>query len=553
MNLTDLFVDRAQYRPSESVRLLASRKTTDTAETISAVLRLWSLNKLVLERKVTFCFENGESICLPVELGRFEGPIAAFGVEAECGSHTLYTAFDVTENESQMPRYGFLCRFDDGASAENAVQSLLQNHITWAQFYDWMYRHEQLLPAEEQFTDLMGRNMDIRHAKKRITLCLEKGIKPIAYGAVYAASYPFAERHRDWMLYGCGEKPLDFIGLLRYMNISEGTPWREHIKQQFTAAVEQMGFAGIHMDTYGYPKQALAADGQPVRLERCFPSLINETRIAIREKTQREPLLVFNNVGNWPVDTVAHADQNAIYIEAWPPYDRYAHLRDIALQVHLMNTHKPLILAAYAKAFMNSAKQEAWHSAFLLQGILAACGAHALLLGEDGGMLMQAYYVDYHTEKEEEWLTRQRRYSDFVVRWETILFSDPRRDVTKTHAFGDNREYCFSGTPVSLDLAGGNVGVVINEIPQKKVIHLFDLRETDDLWQQGKQPAQNEYALTVDVMLLRAPQHVYTASPEVAGGGAVPLPYTLVETDTDLFVHIEVCGNQPWQMIVIDE
>ncbi len=551
MKLRDLYPNRPQYRPGEAIWLTVERELAGETCEICAILRVEHMAETLFQRELTVVFEAEQKQSSPVEAGVFESE-AGYGAALEACGQVLYTAFDVAQ-EGSMPRYGFLCRFDDEDPSAAPVEDLLKHHITWVQFYDWMYRHEQLLPAEADFTDLMGRRMNMDCVRRRVEQCRQLGLKPMAYGAVYAASYPFAHEHPDWMLYGAGRKPLDFIGLLRYMDISENTPWREHITHQFAGAVGEMGFAGIHMDTYGYPKDALRADGTAVHLAQQFPSLISDTRRTIRTETGVEPLLVFNNVGNWPVDTVANAEQDAIYIEVWPPYERYVHLRNIAIQTHLLQRHKPLILAAYAKTFMDAPQKQAWHSAFLLQGVLAASGAHPLLLGENGGVLMQAYYADHYTETEDAWRMRQRCYSDFAVRWEELLYAPDRRDVTMTHALGDNCEYCFRGAPISLEMYGGSVGVTIVERPDLKMVHLLDLRASDDLWQTGKQPAENPYALEVDMLVLRPPKRVYTASPEEHGGCAQPADWQLCDSERGLYARVKVSTAQPWMMIVLEE
>lgn len=84
------------------------------------------------------------------------------------------------------------------------------------------------------------------------------------------------------------------------------------------------------MDTYGFPKTAyshLDAIPKKIKLEDELPTLIDETRENVHG--EEEPYLIFNNVGAWPVQRTADRKQDAVYIEVWPPYDRYASIAQL--------------------------------------------------------------------------------------------------------------------------------------------------------------------------------------------------------------------------------
>ncbi|MFD0715527.1 glycoside hydrolase family 66 protein [Paenibacillus sp. GCM10027626] len=82
----------------------------------------------------------------------------------------------------------------------------------------------------------------------------------------------------------------------------------------------------------GFPKHAFTRDAAgalsqtTVDLAACYPALIDRVK---RELQQINPDvgLIFNNVSNYPVHTTASADQEAIYMEVWAPYDRYGDLK----------------------------------------------------------------------------------------------------------------------------------------------------------------------------------------------------------------------------------
>ena len=96
-----------------------------------------------------------------------------------------------------------------------------------------------------------GGDADMRHITNEIH---KRGMKALGYGAVYAAGAEFAEKHPGWRLYAEKGKPLLFIDVFSIMNLRSA--WHEHIISEYGKAVHEVGFDGIHMDTYGFPKTA---------------------------------------------------------------------------------------------------------------------------------------------------------------------------------------------------------------------------------------------------------------------------------------------------------
>ena len=187
-----------------------------------------------------------------------------------------------------------------------------------------------------------------------------------------------------------------------------------------------------------------------------FPVLIENTRKAL-EATKPDIALIFNNVGNWPVDSVATTSQDAIYIEVWKPHERYHHIREVLQWAQHAGKGKPVILAAYLQAFRTDPVPERAHnSALLLTAIIAAHGGYHLLAGENSGVLTQAYYVDYF--KINEVFTRKLRdYYDFNIRYANLLYAAELKDVSMTHADGDNLEYVFDNLDYSTYGEAGKV------------------------------------------------------------------------------------------------
>ena len=172
---------------------------------------------------------------------------------------TASTSFDIVSNWRKSTRYGFLADFHTRESGdEEDVKWLNKMHLNLVQFYDWMYKHDDLVSETSVYTDLMGRELNLDVVKEKVALCHQYGMKALAYGAVYAASKSFAELHPDWALYQSNGLVYDFINIFTIMNIAEQCPWHAHIIAEYKRAVERVDFDGIHLDTYGFPKTGIS-------------------------------------------------------------------------------------------------------------------------------------------------------------------------------------------------------------------------------------------------------------------------------------------------------
>lgn len=561
--IVDIYPEKAQYLQSEPVSIMVELfNPAGTERQFELEIRSSFLNHLEDTQRFNISILPGECKVLPVSLGSRDVDFAGYGVDVslyEAGVllQEASTSFDVVSDWRKAPRYGFLCDFYPGDRGDAAdIETMRKYHINLVQFYDWMYRHDELVPPQSEFQDLMGRKLDFDVVKEKVELCHKHGMKALGYGAVYAACNEFYARHPDWALYNsCGEA-LDFIGVFKIMNISPDSPWHMHIIGQYRAAIREAGFDGIHMDTYGFPKTAISrlhGRDEVVRLDEHFPALINDARTEL-EQEKAEICLIFNNVGNWPVDTVAGAGQDAIYIEVWPPYERYWHIREIILRAKALGGGKPVILAAYMKPFIGadeSSLPRAQFSTLLLTAAIAANGATHLLLGENNGILTQAYYVNYF-RMDGRFSRVLRGYYDFIVRYSNILFRESLRDVSMTHVGGDNREYIFEGFPYSTYGEAGKVWVVVRECPDMKCISFINLCGNGDLWNEGKGEPAPQTDMKVRVLVDALPRAVYIASPDRNLCRPEPVKFSVENSDRGKYI---VCGISElliWSLLIID-
>ena len=426
-------------------------------------------------------------------------------------------------------RYGFLCDFSESKS--ESVSELAKYHITHVQFYDWSWRHDSLVAPQDEYLDMMGKHNSLPVIRQRIADCHQRGMIAMAYGAVYAACREFRDAHPSWGLFGAAGQPLVFINTFYYMDID--SPWRDHLIREYRKAITEVGFDGIHMDTYGEPKTAFTSDGEKRFLMNSFPAMINDTA-AVMKSSGIRPHLIFNNVGAWPVEQTRDCPQDAVYMELWPPMDRYRHLRTAVQQA---GDH-PVVLAAYPAAFRTDEPDRALYSQLLLSFAIALQGATQLFIGEKNAVVTQGYYADY-TKLTKEQITRIRAYEDFVVRYGDLLYDRSLKDVTCTHFGGDNAEYRLDA-PCSVDGDPDSIWITIRENEKHKLIGLINLVGVqDDHWNMGKDMPAPQHNIVLRVLVDRKPS-VWYASPDQGSSNPQPLQYTVSPHPYGLEISFEI-------------
>lgn len=424
------------------------------------------------------------------------------------------TAILAIDHWRQAPRYGFLSEFGPGEAAPERVRELAKFHLSVVQFYDWMYRHYRFLPPEDEFEDAMKRRLSLATVAARVRACQDKGMAALAYGAVYGAEPEFTRERPDWVLKDASGQDLSLIDLFTINDLREGAPWREHILQEFETAVTEVGFDGIHMDQYGFPKWSYDAAGQPVDLAASFPGLVDEA--ARRLAARREGAAVlFNNVNAWPLEAVAPSNQAAVYIEVWPPHERYQDLVDLIRRARDLSG-KQAILAAYLEPFREGGPG-AEASALLATAVIGAAGGFHLLLGEGDRVLRDPYYPN-HGRLEAAFVPRLRRYYDHTAAFHRHLFGEDLQEVSGSFTTGINGEIALEGAPASVRPQAGTVWLTIRQVGRRFVINLVNLVAVgDDRWNVHKEMPTALDGLVLRFSSFARVQRVAWASPDGIG------------------------------------
>ena len=535
--IDDIYCHKSQYKLNDPVHLIIEGRTTPSKKVKVKVFHLGNEIKnydLDLDKKLN--------------LGNFKP--GGYQVQV----NELTTAFDVVEESTDYIRYGFLSEFyNSDLGDEEDILQMNKYHINNVQFYDWMYRHDNLIPKTDKFIDPLGRAMNINAVKEKIKLCHKHGMKAIAYGAIYGAEKDYFEKFPEQLLYKNNSEKFELIDIIGIMNIQKNSPWFNHIINEFRLALIEMNFDGIHMDQYGFPKTAISGfDNSFVDLKRDFAPLIDATKEMANE-VMKDSMIIFNCVNNWPIEYVKESNQDAVYIEVWDPHDKYRNLYNLIKEAMFLTNHqKNVILSAYVHPFnedIEDYKKET--SALLTMSTIFASGGNHLLLGEKNGALAEAYYVNYgkYSECFESIL---RNYYDFIVVYEELLFHKELHDISLTFVNGINDELKLSA-PTSSDFSVNTIATVLKERDGFKVLNLINLIGIEnEIWNTGKSRPVKQENIKCRYMIQETIEGVYFASPDFNKGKSINLEYKYIDHGHGRAIEFYIPSVDIWSIVYVN-
>ncbi len=530
--IKDIYPSKSQYFKNQVISIVLESEIKDVVD-----VEVYHLEEKIYS--IPFVVKKGKS---EIQLGTFE----IGGYEVRCLNKT--TAFDVLNKSSESPRYGFVSHFTS-FDVEKGILQMNKLHLTLIQFYDWMYRHHELVPRERFFIDPMNRKVDSEIVKNKISQIHNYNMKAIAYGAIYGAEEEYLSKDKnDLMIYNNDEEMM-FIDIIGMMDISKNTEWRKHIIKEFARTIDEMDFDGIHLDQYGFPKYAKSVTNEYIDLAQEIPSFINDT-IDETEHLKEEVIIDFNYVNNWPIDTIKDSKQDFSYIEVWDPNSTYNDLARIITEAKLYSNNRPVVLAAYIHAFQEKFKMvEKEMSTLYVMAVTYSQGAYPLLFGEENGVLSDPYYVNY-SKYTDEFFEKIRKYQDFIVKFKELLFAE-MRDISYTFANGINTEVVVKDQRTSSDFEDKTIALKLYENAKFKTIHLINfIDQKNNLWNTGKSKYSVLQDIVVEYLLYGEIDGIYYASPD-DDGILKSLDYTYIPHEQGKAVTFTVPTLSIWTMIYI--
>lgn len=407
----------------------------------------------------------------------------SYGVELERNGETLArTAVEVSAEPRARLRYGFVAGYAPDKDVDAAVRLARRLHLNGIQFYDWAYRHADLVGGGELYTDALDQSISLDTVRALVAGYRTAGVDSIGYAAVYAVGpdeWPRWEQHA--LLRPTGEPYA--LGDFLFIVDPAAEEWLSHFRADLTRAQSAVDFDGYHLDQYGYPKFAATPDGTLVDVAESFVALIE----GVREELP-DARLVFNNVNDFPTWRTAALPQDAVYIEPWEPNVTLDSLAVIARRARAASAGQPVVLAAYQHIYDSAPADAADRAAALTMATLFSHGATQLLAGEDGRLLVDPYYVRNHPA-EGSTLAFLTRWYDFLVEHDALLMDPAIDEVTSSYVgeYNGDLDVVFNDAAVTLRPEPGAVWRRVTTAAGGLVVHLINLcGQTDTLWDAPK-------------------------------------------------------------------
>lgn len=500
MRLLDFYPSQGSFFPGETITFFIEIEAA-VSETIKVQVFVQHLTDHPICIEEIFQLSSGQQT---VQV-HWASPVTSAGYSARLEINTINetfhaaTAFDVLSSWSDFPRYGFLTDFSASRSdPEIVLQKLMRFHINGLQFYDWQYRHDQLLAPTENYIDPLGREMSLDSIRKLVNVAHNYRVACMPYLAVYAASADFWRLHPDWALYNEKSEPIPFgENFLGLMDPSAGSSWSKHLLDEGAHALREIPFDGLHIDQYGEPKQAWDSKHNPVDIPRAFVDFIQDASDQHPDKT-----ILFNAVGNWPIEALAESAVDFMYIEIWPPDVEYLHLAKVVLDAVERSHGKPVVIAHYLPA----SRPE---NNLLTDAVILACGGTRIELGENARLLSDPYFPK-HEELSTNLFAALRQFSDFAVRNGEWLGSYALSSEEKeAWAIGElNSRYVSTEESVM---------TVVRKHSKKTILTMVNFSDLDlhQRWDEVHNAPTPQHNLSIKIQLDKKPSHVFWDCPEI--------------------------------------
>lgn len=508
MRIVDFYPLKGSFLPGETVTLLLELDVPTSQEVTFRLSIRHLTDKPVIIEQTRLVASGRQTIPIvwtpPARPAGYSARLEVFR------SLQVTTAFDVLHHWTDFPRYGFLTDFSASRpDPEPVIQNLARFHINGLQFYDWQYRHDQLLAPADAYIDPLGREMSLGAVRSLVDAAHRRGMACMPYLAIYAASADFWRAHPEWALYDEAGAPIafgeNFLGL---MDPSAGRPWSNHLLAEGTRTLQAIPFDGLHIDQYGDPKQAWDVRHEAVDLPRAFENFINTASGTHPEKT-----MLFNAVGNWPIEALANSTADFMYIEVWSPAVEYRHLAEIVLNAGRLSQGRSVVIALYLPASRPA-------NNLLADAVILACGGTRIELGEDARLLSDPYFPK-HEEIPPEFGAALRQLADFAVRDGEWIRSYDQAPAGKEA--GSNAEL----NPGFIE-SDESIWTVARRRPESVVVQLVNFSGLDShqRWDEEHVVPSPRSNVPVRIQTGHEPSFVHWDCPEAEGVQALAFDYS---------------------------
>ena len=193
--------------------------------------------------------------------------LEAFDAEGELVAEEFTT---VGHDQGERPVHGFATSFgpDDVSDVLTWHRAL---RSTVVQIYDWMSSYTEPLGPTSGWNDPSNRPVSFDALRALTSGLHDLGAVAHAYAPIYAVGNNFAAEHPDMLLYDDDGQVIRFLDQIVLANPGN-QEWQQHFAESYGSAMDAIGFDGLHVDTYGYPRASNDVNGRPVDIRAAYES-----------------------------------------------------------------------------------------------------------------------------------------------------------------------------------------------------------------------------------------------------------------------------------------
>ncbi|MCD6457464.1 MAG: hypothetical protein J7K82_01315 [Thermoproteales archaeon] len=482
--LIELGSDKVSYKPGDIVKIKYNIVNTSRKDFENIKLEFYiedALCNILYKKEKTLDISNfKKQISGIIEWKTPKCMMRGFVARAKaCQNQKLISCssliFEVVENQSLVPKYGFFATFDINEHVKFKVERLARFHINYIQFYDWFERHGDYTPKKRKYY-ILNKPVYLNTLLEKISVSKQKGIKCLAYTTIYSVDEKIYLKNRDWALTDKNDKPIRFANWLYIVNPGKECDFHSYLLNELKESISIFDWDGFHLDQYGEKLTRNAYwKNRKFNTATSFVDLINQAKNSLKKD------IVFNLVDAWPLETIAkEAAVSFIYVELWS-YQTYASVQNVIRKARKLSK-KPVVVAAYTDTHVPSV--------LLLDAEIFANQGLRIEIGEGNGYLTDPYFPNY--DKMPKSLEHKlQNYYDVITRYEEFIYSSDVKYLDVPKFISVNRHFSYSPEP-------NTIQVIPYEKEDTLIIHLINFTNIHEmLWKKH----QTEPFEQKDIML----------------------------------------------------
>jgi dextranase len=317
-------------------------------------------------------------------------------------------------HQGERPVHGFATSF----SPEDVLPVLAWHRAlrsTVVQIYDWMASYTAPIGSTAEWRDPSNRPVSLEALQSLAAGLHDSGAVAHAYAPIYAVGNDFANQHPEMLMYDDEGNAIRFLDQIVLANPGNDD-WQRHFVVSYGKAMDMVGFDGLHVDTYGFPRVAFDIDGNQLDIPEGYQSFLRFLR-----GQRPADLISFNQVNGVPSAAPLPEGPGFRYCEIWPPNSGWRHFEGLmdrsSGRSGLMGSaleRAPLIrgsIACYPPVWgidepgglvQGDERENALRTVVLTEAVATSLGSSALLYGDVNAALCDPYYPKHASLSDSE-------------------------------------------------------------------------------------------------------------------------------------------------------